>query len=342
MGQSFITLNGKRYDAKTGAQLDVTPPAAQQTVDGIFHPAPHPTAETRQPKAHHARSVAAHAQRHTPQKTHILMRRAVKKPSAAPATTPLAALHKPSHHAASTADSRLRHALKTAKHQSVHRFSQHPAASKARLAPLPVVTPRSDSVAPKTTTAPPADDTQRQTAQIFVDSQLAKAATHAEAPRSTAKRSSRVKRLTSIAALTASGLAIAAFVLYQQAPMLSLSFASKKSGITMSLPKGIPSNFKLSRKIEYGSGTVTLYYTSRSDDRSFTITKQRAENMSSESLQSALAQNKRVVFQPYDADGLTLFVSDGGAEWVDGDSRLSLNGKSGLSADQLSVIASSL
>jgi hypothetical protein len=29
MGQSFITLNGKRYDAKTGAQLDVTPPQPQ-------------------------------------------------------------------------------------------------------------------------------------------------------------------------------------------------------------------------------------------------------------------------------------------------------------------------
>ncbi len=122
MSENVIELNGKRYDAVTGAYLGksqahpvpavpAAQPASARAIDGFIRPAhrqPHPKAIVKPavpppavqakarpsratlpatpivaPAAHHAHTPAPHTRAHKPERTKTLMRATVKKPNAA-------------------------------------------------------------------------------------------------------------------------------------------------------------------------------------------------------------------------------------------------------------------
>lgn len=145
-------------------------------------------------------------------------------------------------------------------------------------------------------------------------------------------------------AIVLAAAVFASLLAYYHTPSISLAVASRKSGISMRIPEGIPSSFALDKRIYHSPGQITVTFRSRNDDRRFDITKQR------DTEQTTVAEMKNYIddktsgnYQTYESNGITLFIiGPGQADWLDGSMRYSITGESGLSSEQLARIAASL
>ncbi len=365
MGQTILEINGRKYDAATGRILDNSSPVQTKNsghnIDGIVaqnqpaRPAvdlapktrPKPTLSSPKRLMHDV----TNSNRTKLQRSKTLMRKTVKKPVSVHKNqhqTVSASVSNQSRHAAIQSDKRLQSALQTPTHTAVRRFNSHasPTATKPALANMPVVSePRHSQPA-----AAPKIQPKKTELHNFVDRQLAKAdSASKESPFKKPRLSKRVKsrlvsnKLVSASAIGLSVLLIGGFLVMQNLPGLSFALATQKSGLSASLPHGIPSNFQMDRRISYSPGQITVAYKSRTDDRLFDITLQKSTDATVESLESAISNNTSGEYQTYKSGGLTLFITaPGRADWIDGDMRYSLSGNSGLSSEQLAAIATSM
>jgi hypothetical protein len=378
MGQSVIEINGTKYDATTG-QVVVAPATPLTTrmnqgrnIDGIVTGEPKPLSpKPTKPTILVARSKEELSKQRRVQDIHVvhsgrakksktLMRTIVKKPGAVqslPHQQPSPIAHSVSYTSAATSSSRLNKALSTPTSAQVTHFTSVAARPGAKLQPtvvgnMPVHAPSAAAHAVAQTTSQVSAQTiipKSSAATKFVDSQLMKAAN--DEPSTPFKRkplhkrvSSRIKtnKLKSVSLSTLAVLLIGGFLAYQNLPSITLALANKDAGITAKIPKGVPSNFAISRKMDRSPGQVVMSFDSRVDDRSFTLTQVKADT-TVESLKDVIGRVSDNQFQTYEAGGITLFLSgDGRADWMDGGMRYNITGKTGFSPDQLAQIASSL
>ena len=351
MSQTVLEVNGKRYNAITGELLDA--PKAQYTVpktsnghsiDGFTVPKPlSPTHTTvhNHSAAHSPRKATMNditvSRRHKLQKSQTLMRKTVTKPIQ-------------NHHVTVTAHqsvnpSRNDRALLTPTHPAVSKFKS--TATQKSSSPTVTHLPVAHPVQNPQLTAPIPNTAPKLTAESFISQQLSKDIAAQDLQKSSTKKDRlgflRSKKAVSLSASALAVLALAGFITWQNMPSISVAVAGKKSGLSVHVPKGVPSNFALSREVIYSKGEVTFAYKSRVDDRHFTITTQNSQDMTSQSLESAIALNTKGNYQTYQADGITLFITGPGvADWIDGGQRFNVSGESGLSSEQLATIASSL
>lgn len=372
MGQTVLEINGMRYDATTGSLVSMAPkPGSPTNIDGVSrNPVANPISLTPHPpktalsalrpsRLMHDVTVS---KRPKQQKSQTLMRNVVKKPAhhqhTAPQHTSMAsspAISNQSYISALTADMRLERALHTPKHPTVSRFeSPGNFKTEPKLQHLPVAVDH--SVAPPVHNPPTLQHSIKHenhnplTSSEFVDSQLSKVSnSEADSPFKKQKLRKRIKnrftrnKLLSVGASVASLALIGGFIVYQNLPSISLALASKNAGISMSVPKGIPSNFQMDKSVDSSPGQITVSYKSRNDDREFALTQQVASDTTQESLEESVKQSSRGEYQTYQTNGIKLFiVTAGRADWVDAGVRYSLSGNSGLSSEQLATIASSL
>lgn len=371
MGQTVIEINGVRYDATTGSIISEHDSAPRQphanisrstgsNIDGIVSgpkpsPAPLKNPHFKPSLDRQVHDISMVHQRHAT-KSKTLMRAAVKKPGTQVNQQPKqqTPTHYPVVHAASSyktaslIDARLGRAASTPTHSSVSKYSTQPIQKlKPTLTHLPVAAPIAHPQ-PKQTVHTAAPKPINHGSSEFIAAQLAKQP-DSEQPlpkkKPLHKRLSGMfkgKKVRSIAATTTAGLLLGGFIAYQNLPSISLALANRTSGMSAKIPKGVPSNFAISRKIDASKGQVTLLFSSRTDDRQFTITQQ-VSDMNSEELEKALAASSRKTLQSYDSNGLKIFITgQGEADWVDGGTRVDVSGKSGLSSEQLATIARSL
>jgi len=378
MGQSVIEINGTKYDATTGEVVLIEPTVRtllinqRGNIDGIVSkdakaslptPVHKPVIVAPRTKEELSKQRRVHdismVQAGRSKKSKTLMRSVVKKPdNAHPKNHPISYTSSPiarsgSYTSSATSDIRLNKALTTPTNSQVSRF-RHSQGADPKIQPTivshmpvraPATAPLHHSVVPTVLIT----KATSSAAAKFVDTQLSKVAnTEPDTPfkkKPLRKRFSsklRSNKLKSIGVSTVAVLLIGGFITYQNLPTITLAIANKDAGISAKIPKGIPSNFAISPKIDRSPGQVVLSFNSRVDDRSFTLTQVKADT-TIQSLKDVIARVSDNQFQTYEAGGITLFLSnDNRADWMDGGMRYNITGKTGFSPDQIAQIASSL
>jgi hypothetical protein len=371
MGQTVIEINGVKYDATTGGIITdlVSQPVSGihsqkrvgHNIDGIVSAmkpttALQPLAKPFKPSLDRQVHDISMVHQRQASKSQTLMREAVKKPTHSPKLAPINPTQissiqpTSSYKNASLIDARMGRASNNPLHSDISKFSINPT---AKLQPTMTHMPVAAQAAPAnvaTKQQVQASSTQiRQGSSDFIAAQLAKRPNDEESSpfkhKPLRKKISGLlkgKKLRSVAATASAGLLIGGFIAYQNLPSITLAMANRTAGISAKIPKGIPSNFAISHKIEASKGQVTLTFVSRTDDRQFTITQQTSDLNSSE-LERSLAGSFHKNYQTYDSNGIKLYITGPGeADWVDGGKRINLSGKTGLSSEQVATIARSL
>lgn len=292
------------------------------------------------------RTAAAHAQRKA-EKSKTLMRPAVKKPQAVISKQKTAASlikkENPARHSRAAA---------VPKSSLISRFNsqnlQHVIVKKQT--PLAVVNPN-ESVNQQLSSrvASLATSTEahvRQSVDIIEES-LRNATSHLEQFEEKLVHGSRWERLgfrnkaANIATLSFAGILLFSFFAFQNAANFEMRLASARTGVSAQMPGYHPTGFSPQRGIKTGPGTVSLTFSSNTDDREFTLTQQ-SSNWSSEALLANHVLADKTPYQSYQQQGKTVYIfDDSNATWVNGGVWYQIDGNASLTTDQLLRIANS-
>lgn len=358
--KNYIELNGKRYDATTGALLG-----------GVSHkptPKPHraskskPLAQTAatqliQPTKAHRRTSAKTVAPHKPQSTKTLMRHVVSKPSSDKKPTikrhypikksaaDIVVYKKRSAHAVDTI--RLKRAQQINKSQHIGHFQAKTSLApiKARLQPVQVATApaaKTKSYTVHKTTAPatPLSLTEKKT-QLF-EQALMNARSHEEPAHKPYKRSfmKRHRRSFSTVAAVLAIVLLGGFVVYLNKGSVELQVASARAGFQANMPTYKPSGYEQKSTASVGD-KVAISFVSPTANNSFTLTQQPSDWNSQTLFDSVVADSGS--YQAVQDNGRTIYIyGNDKAAWVDGSILYTISGSAHLSSDQITALAKSM
>jgi hypothetical protein len=328
---NIIEINGKKYDAKTGAVLSHAGLSATKIIE---HP---------KPKTKAARQAAQHLKRHEPEHSHALMRHAVKKPRVEPKTIqarghssklskqPLAAvIVKQSVHKVDK--TRLAKASRVPQSHLISHFSTATSDNNALRFFTPVVQKAQPITQPH---AHPTKAKPRTTADIL-EHAIRHATSHQQVHHAPKKKHRAGLVAASVAAVLAVGV-----VAYQQMPSAKLKLASARAGIAASLPGYQPAGYSLGQ-LDYSAGSVATQFQSNSDGRHYTLT-QKASSWDNQTLLSSYVKPNCSNYETVPAGNLTVYLyGNGGATWVNHGLWYSVKSDGSLNHDQLVALAKSL
>lgn len=353
--KNTIELNGKRYDALTGALLPdaAEPQAGPTTIDGVFrgHATAHASipktaaSVSRQPAAPApVRHIAVHAKAHQPETATTLMRSAVKRPKPASHKQAQGSLqHKvPSLIATkqsvySVDQQRLARAQSTARSPHIARH----AAAQAQ--PIPVImaplTVHPVPVKPETVAEPAAPAPQQTNkpfdmfehaianAGHFVDTQSRKYHFKKQARR----------HVVSMAAGTLALLVIAGFAAYQNTPGLQLKVASLKAGVATSMPNFKAAGFAYNG-VKAGDGTLTLGFSGNGGN--YNLVQQTTNWSGSDMIQNVGATNASGTpdYTTIQVGGTTVYRLGSNATWVANGKWYTVSGNHALTDSQVTSL----
>ncbi len=365
--QDVIEINGKKYDALTGKLISSSPmPAANVqavkpslkkngvVMDGFMRkPQPHKSLVANREIHEHKKPV---------QKSHTLMRNAVKKPQASPKPNVQlinnSPITKPS---LKPSPVRQQMAAITKKSNLVSHYGdlQHRSSVVKKLQPLSVKKPleHAPSIAQMQVVRPSIvasqsepKTTRSHATSLLIEKALAGAKAHEQIQlpaihkkrRRLAHKLGVSSRAMAISTSVLAGVLLGGFFAVQNVPNLSMRVAAARAGFNASMPGYNPSGFSFKGPISYSPGQVVISFKSNTDDRSYTVS-QKASGWNSDALLSnfVVAENKQ--YQTYLDRGRTLYIYDGSnATWVDNGVWYQVEGNSDMTTDQLVRIASSI
>lgn len=373
---NVIEINGKRYDARTGAllDLDATPVVnsvnvptkiASTSIDG-FIKAPSKTValqpqsslspaeiqakldyEQRQQlkKGISARKVAAHAT-HTPEPAKTLMRSAVKKPGPSlkrrvKAQAPISGLIAPPSHslAAKVAAHAVnpQHSALAAKVPKSSAIRRFSPQTAAAPAKQPAVVA---APAPEPRYRPPTPQPKRPRTTADILHEALKNATSHEEPTPQKTQTARRKYGYAGAGIALS-VALIAVIGMQNISGIKLQLASAKAGISASLPTIQPAGYRTDN-VSQSPGSVTVRFASNSDRRTYTI-QQSVSSWDSATLRDTYVSKQDKAYQTVEAGGRTIYLyGNGQATWVSNNIWYVVQSHGALSNRQLVDIATSM
>jgi hypothetical protein len=374
--KNIISLNGKLYDAKTGAvfthtlggavhHTKNTPHAGNgKILDGFItihklKPARH---EAHQPAPAHAQHPIKKVAAHQPQRAKTLMRSAVKKPASVQSSH----IQK----AGSTPETNSQPIITAPAHVDAVRFSRAQEVNRSKFITRfnPATSPKhlvkkSAHIALKTppktedhitghisapVVEPEVSSSSGEHQDIFAEA-LSLANSHQETGPVKTKRRHRAARklhLSSRAMNVSISIlivfALGGFIALQNKPNIEMRLAASKAGMHASLPGYQPAGFSF-KNVLSAPGAVKVSFISNTDNsRAFSIL-QSTSNWNSETLRDSFVATASQPYQTREANGKTIYLyGDSNATWVDGGVWYKVEGNSSLNSTQLLNIASSL
>ncbi len=376
MKKNYIVLNGKYYDAVTGAlikqpEVALRPlkataraaaskkPVTQKTA--IQSPALPATPKKRPDRVQHAHITKP--TRRKPKQSKTLMRHAVKKPAPLakpslkkvfPATRQGSEIIVPKKSAQGVDASKLHRAKSIPKSATITRFrattpTKHkPAPVPTHIKPVALRPAPSDKkakairvMAPKPDAIPAKKPTASAQKQQLLERALENARSH-EAPKLSLKKPrhrARRRILSSLAALGAV-LVIGSFVAYLNKPSVELQVASVRAGFQASLPH-TPIGYE-QQSATASKGKVSVSFIAPNNNDRFTLT-QEASSWDSQTLFDSIVADNTTTYQAIQNNGRTIYVYDNDkAAWVDGGILYKVSGSTQLSSDQIVSLATSM
>lgn len=372
MNKNYIVLNGKHYDAVTGALIKPIANHSQSTHTRISHSNHHKASQARttlrdtavvtQPaqKAQKSSSRELHGgpkkvHSHKPDQPKTLMRHIVKKPAHAQ-RPPV----KQAYPLAKADDTKI--ALKTSvknidtirsrRAQDIHKSKHVTRFATAATVAIPTkVQPIALKPAPKHTditpvatkhrTATPISQTPQEKKTALLEKALANAKSHEEpAPRIKGQRSKHRRLISSVASLAAV-LVVVGFVAYMNKASVELQLASVRAGFQASLPNYTPTGYER-QAAKAADGRVAINFLSPASQENFTLTQESSSWDSQTLFDSIVAQNNST-YQTVQSHGRTIYLYGGDkAAWVDGGILYKVDGNAKLNSDQVISLATSM
>jgi|GEM_PF-3040244 len=138
-------------------------------------------------------------------------------------------------------------------------------------------------------------------------------------------------------------LILVGYITYLNMPNLALRVAANRAGFDASMPAYTPEGFGFDGPIAYNSGQITIDFRSKTGDNRAYSLSQRKSSWNSESLLENIVKPKDDEYLTFQNRGLTIYVYDSQATWVNGGVWYTINSDSShLNSEQLVKIASSL
>lgn len=343
---NIIEINGKQYDARTGAMLSAHDEAETPLIK--------PETGLSSPKAKKSmhdvvRQPAMSARAHQPKPSKTLMRHAVHRPTPSKSKQKLKA-QGPSEVSAndSLATVVVSKSAKRFDHKKLAKASRVP--QSRMIAHFGSVTSDINSPEPVAEQAKPAagkpnaarpthaTKTKPKTTAELLDHAVQQAKSHeAEVP----KTSRRTRRSTKLALASMTAVLLIAFVGYQELPKLQFSLASAKAGFGATLPSYQPAGYSIG-KLTYSPGVVAAKFNSNSDQRNYTLT-QKTSSWDSHALKDNFVVNTSSDYQTVETAGQTIYLyGNGNATWVNGGIWYIVRSNGSLSDQQLIEVAKSI
>jgi hypothetical protein len=373
--QNYLVINGKTYDARSGLEVREVAPAvkslakkSQRSMSDIA-PAPKPAAQTPATTPHSPAvipaqpvssephpQVIAHKIHRKPQRAQTLLRNSVKRPQqsqdvVAAKTTP--AIQPRVDHS----QARRARAEQIQRQANVRRFAaQDVAPRQTQATPQEEVKPaialaQLQSQHPALQRQPQASPEPEAKGSELKEKLIAERLAEAKAgPRGTklAKEESRVNaffskqpRLLTAAVSALSVLLLVGYVTYLNMPTISMRIAANRAGFAATMPGYKPSGYSLHGPVAYSPGQVNVAYHSNTNNNSFTLS-QRQSNWDTQALLDNYVAKQTNDYLTYQEKGLTIYMYDGKASWVNGGVWYSVHGDAILSSDQILQLATSM
>lgn len=332
--KNTIEINGKLYDAKSGALLNSSPATfhPSQSIDGVVKSQPQSKPKTNHPNK--SRSVHNPRKRRNTQKSQTLMRHVVKKPVSSQPKNEVSSF------------SRKQHDTTVSKSPYIRRFSHQPARPTVRNEHVEVAHPPEDNHA-HLSHKKSAEHTHHQVAhkkehKQSVEDIFQKAIADAPTKRKkTKKELSRAQKIGRTVSMASVFVLLFGFIAYMNFADLQIKLASTQAGFDASLPNYTVAGFNMDRSLDTEPGKVSISFTSNTDNRSYTVDEE-VSRWNSTALQENFLSARNISYQTTQDAGKTIFLYDeGNATWVNGGIWYTVSSDS-LSTDQLVKIASSL
>lgn len=357
MGNSSSTtieLNGKRYDARTGKIVDnlqdnsssATPMLPKtkkiepgQILDGFVRRASTPApSQVVTPSVASKPALAKTTAKHTkrqPEKSHTLMRPAVKKPHFAKND-----IQKTKPRVEPQKTGRASRAKNVEKSPHITRFGSPVATVAKKEAALPVVAPSFAALSKNVSN----ELHKLENALIDANSHLHQLEKNSVKKVPFLRRVGFKNRFANIAALTCGALLLVGFFSYQNYTAISMKIAASRAGVNAQLPGYKPAGYSTIGSVKSEPGKVSVSFKSRTNDTGFTVTQQ-ASNWNSASLLAnhVTKEHCSTCFQTWQDEGKTVYIYDNSnATWVNGGIWYKVEGNADLTSDQLLRLANSL
>lgn len=331
MSKTTITINGRLYDATTGKPV-ATPQPTQHTqshapqlraFSDVGPATPHPSVQrSATPSA-----AAVHA---SPQKSHTLYRKALKKPVAAHVTAP-------------------QHTPVKATVERSPLITKFGATSEPKATSQPVAKQQDTPIAPAQIHPTVAKVMQNQAPQPqvsgtelkekLIKERLAEAKPAQPTPKKAWFKSK--PRLATVLTTTLALLVLGGYLTYMNLPVISMKVAATRAGVAATLPSYHPDGYAFNGPITYSPGEVDIAYKSTTNDSNFKIS-QKQSNWDSQGLLDNYVTAQTQNYLTYQEHGVTVYTFGNKAAWVNGGLLYTLDGSASLSSDQVLRLATSM
>lgn len=340
MRGTTITINGQLYDARTGLPITAqtkashTTGAAQRTGKVMSDvgvrpahpkspqvstpkptPTPHPTLRT---------TKTAHSIHNTPQRSKTLYRAALKRPE------PQYKTEKPVVKR-SAAIQKFAQSQTTATHQVQQVSHQQQAmaqSSKPHTHPIPTVAKQPEALRGSALKE-----------KMIADKMANVMPQTATKP----KEASLRRKYPRLAAMT-SGIAalvlLGGYLTYLNLPNLSLRVAASQANVAATYPTYQPSGYSFAGPVAYSPGEVRVNFKSNTNDYAYSVV-QRESNWDSQAVRDNYVVKESKQYTTIQEGGITIYLVNNKAVWVNGGVLYSVEGNAPLSGEQIQKIASS-
>ncbi len=314
MSKHTVTINGVIYDTTTGLPISKSAAATTSTsTKSVSHP------------------QHAHAIHQATQKSATLNRAVVKK------TPPI--IHK-------------RTTPKPApvqKSAAITRFAAHPSGShKAVRRSMDIAPINHPSVAKvqqhAKSAAPSVVAHVAKPSQVLKNEAIAKAiekAPHHNAKTKRVKQPRKQSRLFSVASASLALIMLAGYFTYLNMPNLSVRVAAAQAGFNATYPGYHPDGYSV-KKVAYSDGQVGIQYGANGSSQGFTVKQEKSSWDSSALLANYVEPTSNGGYIPHSEQGITVYIYDNNAAWVNDGVRYVIEGNAPLSSKQILGIATSM
>jgi hypothetical protein len=311
--QQTVTVNGVLYDAHTGLRIEnrSSETAAEQP------------AATRD-KSQHAHSL--HARTH---RSETLNRDHVKSPASSPAKVAPAAPRP-----------------QVKQSPMISKFAKHPqVTSTTKPGRMMDIAPAAHPMMHKVAAAKPAATAHTPTlpaAKELKDHAISKALANSSENKTSLHKKSRRPRVASIAAASLAVVLLAGYLTYLNLPTISVRVAAAQAGIAATYPSNHPQGYSLNGPVAYANGQVTMKFASNTGPQNFNVNQTKSSWDSSALLTNYVEPTVGEDYMTYHDSGLTIYVYDDKAAWVNNGILHTIEGNTSLSIDQVRRIATSM
>jgi hypothetical protein len=327
--KSIITINGKQYDAVTGAPIAAPASAVRTRSYGSFDIKP------------------AAGMHKGPDRSQTLRRTNVPKPVTA--ARPLASRHTRSispitTHPEVSRFSRPEQAHTVSPGEVFQRSTNEGDTPIGLAVQMQNYTPAAKVSMPVRKAKAPA----KPKSHAVTDHQVAKAKTHKEKAhhaKKTAPKVSPLRKIKLTPPLVISGvvvlLAIGITAAYFTVPALSLFVSAKSANVEASYPNYVPAGYHFKGPVSYRDGEVSMTFAANGSNKTFTIL-QRNSSWDSEAVLDNYVLARSGNYLTYSEKGLTIYTFGSDAAWINARVLHAISGDAHLTSDQILRIAASM